>query len=251
MKYEINLLKYEFDQNGFVAIEDFISSVEVNEYLSLYDDFLTGKINTGANRSDLGAGLGNSVRVENITQIMWPSDFVPDILNKSYHAKALGLAKELLGEDAEMDFDMLIDKAPMTNTITPWHQDAAYWLDMPDKRAVSIWLALDDATPDNGCMWYIPGSHKLPLRSHRFAGKEGGALMCDGDESEGTAVPLTSGSCVLHQGATLHYSRGNQTTFHRRAWILNFRPKSMIDYERAKGFDHGRNGNADDRKVRS
>ena len=119
------------------------------------------------------------------------------------------------------------------------------------KRAASCWLALDPATLENGCMWYSPGSHLSPVRPHRFAGKAGGALMCDGSESEGVPVPLKPGSCVLHQGGTLHYSRGNSTGSQRRAFIVNYRPKAMIELERQQGFDHGRTGGAADRKVRS
>ena len=55
---------------------------------------------------------------------------------------------------------------------TPWHQDESYWLNMPDKRAVSFWVALQDVNVDNGCMWFVPGSHKLPLREH-WKAKEG------------------------------------------------------------------------------
>jgi ectoine hydroxylase-related dioxygenase (phytanoyl-CoA dioxygenase family) len=150
-----------------------------------------------------------------------------------------------------MDFDMLINKAPFTDTPTPWHQDAAYWIDMPDKRAASCWLALDEATVENGCMWYIPASHLKPIRPHRFAGKQGGALTCDASETEGAAVELLAGSCVFHHGMTLHYSRGNTTKSQRRAFIVNFRPDAMIELERQKGFDHGRSGGAADRKVRS
>jgi ectoine hydroxylase-related dioxygenase (phytanoyl-CoA dioxygenase family) len=150
-----------------------------------------------------------------------------------------------------MDFDMLINKAPYTNTPTPWHQDAAYWIDMPDKRAASCWLALDEATVDNGCMWYVPASHLNPVRPHHFAGKQGGALMCEASEAEGVPVELLAGSCVFHHGGTLHYSRGNTTASQRRAFIVNFRPQAMIDLERQKGFDHGRSGGASDRKVRN
>ena len=55
---------------------------------------------------------------------------------------------------------------------TPWHQDEAYWLNMPDKRAVSFWVALQDVNVDNGCMWFVPGSQKLPLREY-WKAKEG------------------------------------------------------------------------------
>jgi ectoine hydroxylase-related dioxygenase (phytanoyl-CoA dioxygenase family) len=240
-----------FNQNGYLVVENIISEDEVKEYRRIYDQMLDGTIDTGKNRSDLGAGMGNSDKVENITQIMWPSDFVPEILLKAYHNRALQIAKALQGEDMEMDFDMLINKAPFTNTPTPWHQDAAYWINMPDKRAVSCWLALDHARLDNGCMWYVPGSHLLPMRAHHSAGSSGGALSCDANESEGIAVELPPGSCAFHHGTTLHYSRGNSTGQQRRAFIVNFRPAEMIRLERSKGFDHGRTGSAQDRKVRN
>lgn len=240
-----------FEKNGYVVIEDIITTGELEQYREIYNRLLDGSIDTGKNRSDLGVGMGNNEKVENITQIMWPSDFVPAVLEMAYHKRALAIAKSLQGEDMEMDFDMLINKAPNTGTITPWHQDAAYWINMPDKRAVSCWLALDDATLDNGCMWYIPGSHLLPLRSHKSSGAAGGALSCEASEAEGIGIGLRPGSCVLHHGATLHYSRGNITDSQRRAFIINFRPAKMIDMERAQGFDHGRSGKAGERMVRN
>lgn len=240
-----------FNVNGYLILENIISGEEVETYRRMYDQFLDGTIDTGKNRSDLGAGLGDGVQQENITQIMWPSDFVPALHTMVYHQRALAVARQLLGADIGMDFDMLINKAPHTNTPTPWHQDAAYWINMPDKRAVSCWLALDQAVKDNGCMWYAPGSHLHPLRPHRFAGREGGALQCDASEAEGICIELTPGSCVLHHGGTLHYSRGNSTDSNRRAFIINFRPEAMIALERTQGFDHGRSGNAADRKIRN
>jgi len=240
-----------FEKNGYLVLEDILSKSEAEHYAGIYDQFLQGIIDTGKNRGDLGAGLGNPGKVESITQIMWPSDFYPDLLQMPYHQRVLAYSRDLLGQDMSFDFDMLINKAPGTNTPTPWHQDAAYWINMPDTRAVSCWLALDNAFIENGCMWYVPGSHTRAIRPHRFAGKEGGALICDCTESEGVPVEIRAGSCVLHHGHTLHYSRGNATRTHRRALIVNLRPESMISLERANGHDHGRGGKADDRRIRN
>lgn len=240
-----------FKENGYLKVENIISKEDISVYSKIYDDFLNGVIDTGNNRSDLGDGLGKTENVEAITQIMWPSDFKPGLFAMQYHQRALSISRELLGDDMDFDFDMLISKAPGTNTFTPWHQDASYWINMPDKRAVSCWMALDNTTKENGCMWYVPGSHKLPLRPHRFAGKEGGALMCEGNEEEGVAMEIKPGTCVFHHGHTLHYSRGNSTEGNRRAFIINFRPKAMIALEREQGHDHGRGGNAADRQIRN
>ena len=62
------------------------------------------------------------------------------------------------------------------------HQDESYWLDMPDKRAVTIWVALDDATVENGCMWFGPGFHKVKLRPHKPAAQGHHVVCCDGNE---------------------------------------------------------------------
>ena len=168
---------------------------------------------------------------------MLPSKILPSLEQKTMHVIGLKIARFLLGNDIILDFDMLINKAPNTNKETPWHQDAAYWLDMPDKRALSIWFAIDKATLDNGCMWYTPKSHLLPLREHNQP-INGGALQCKGSEKESVSIPLNPGSCVIHQGKTLHYSRGNSTDNNRRAFILNYRPKEMVEFERKNGYDH-------------
>lgn len=223
-----------FEQEGYLVVENLISSSEVDYYSNLYNSFLDNSIDSSRYRSDLS---GSEEKKEKITQIMVPSKLVPELLQKSIHQKSLQIAKELMGDDIELDFDMLINKAPNTNTITPWHQDAAYWIDMPDKRAASCWVAIDHAYKENGCMWYTPKSHLSPILPHSQTGNKG-ALMCDGKEENSVFIELQPGSCVFHQGGTLHYSRGNSTHNNRRALITNFRPKAMIALERSQGVDH-------------
>ena len=184
------------------------------------------------------------IALEKITQIMRPSMIESKLSESTAYKLALDHAKEMLGDDMELDFDMLINKAPHTNTITPWHQDAAYWIEMPDKRSVSCWIALDEVYEENGCMWFIPKERDLlkPHRSHTT----GGALHCEADISEGQCIPLYAGGCTFHDGFTLHFSKGNVTNAQRRALILNFRPKGMIELERKQGVDH-----TGERKVRN
>ena len=234
-----------FNQNGHLLVENLLTPEEVETYRDLYEDFLSNKINAAENRGDLaGNSEDKGMSIERITQIMVPSRLVPELLQRPLHQKSLAIARQLLGEDIELDFDMLIDKAPHTNTPTPWHQDCAYWISMPDTRAASCWVALDEAIKENGCMWYVPKSHLIPIRPHKPSGK-GGALQCDANEDEAIAVEIKPGSCIFHHGGTLHYSRGNSTDKRRRAFITNFRPEEMIKFERARGYDHTGN-----RKVR-
>jgi len=225
-----------FELNGYLQINNLIDQDTVEEYKKTYQDFIDGKIDVGSNRRDL-KGENQEAKKESITQIMVPSRYLPLLGDSVYYNRITSVARQLLGDDLEIDFDMLIDKPPHSNAITPWHQDCAYWIDMPDKRAVSAWMSLDEATLDKGCMWYVPASHLKPMRKHVSTAKNG-ALVCEGNENEAVYVELQPGSVVLHHGATVHYSRGNSTDSHRRAMIVNLRPGDMIAYEREKGFDH-------------
>ena len=140
-----------FDMEGFLVMENVLKSKEVEFYDQTYNAFINNEFDLEGLRSDLSGSKDQ--KKELITQIMLPSSVYPELLQGPMHLKGLQIAQQLLGEDMILDFDMLINKAPFTNKSTPWHQDAAYWIDMPDKRAMSIWFAIDEATLENGCMW--------------------------------------------------------------------------------------------------
>ncbi len=233
----MNAIKKQFSEQGFTKVSSLLTSEEANELSIIYDNLLGDKEKTQHLRSDLaGVTDENEKKIERITQIMRPSLVEKSLLAHTAYKKALQLAKDLLGDDMELDFDMLINKAPHTETETPWHQDAAYWINLPDKRAVSCWIALDKVYEENGCMWFLPVSKEKVLPHQSLP--NGGALYCDANTEGAVAVPLAIGGCTFHDGFTLHYSRGNSTDSQRRALILNFRPKTMITLEREQGMDH-------------
>eukprot|EP01006_Ploeotia_vitrea_P061107 TRINITY_DN77257_c0_g1_i1.p1 TRINITY_DN77257_c0_g1~~TRINITY_DN77257_c0_g1_i1.p1 ORF type:complete len:280 (+),score=93.76 TRINITY_DN77257_c0_g1_i1:3-842(+) len=241
----VRTLRDEFVEEGFVVVERMVSRDVVERMREVYDRFLDGSIDVGDNRYDLGRLDDNAPGgegAESIPQIMWPSDFVDGLVDSELHQNGLLIARQLLGEDMAFDFDMLIAKPPHSDdAVMPWHQDQAYWPDMPDKRAVSAWIALDASVPENGAMWFIPQSHLAPERKHVKAGPAANApLKCDAEESEGVCISLEPGDATFHHGGTAHYSRGNSTSHVRRAYIINYRPAAMIEWEREHGFDHGR-----------
>ena len=227
-------MKKNFIKNGFSKHNSLIDIKSVNQLKILYNKILDDHENTLHLRSDLGGS--EKIGSEKITQIMRPSLVIPDLKNSSAYSNALNYSKYLLGDDMDLDFDMLINKSPNTNTPTPWHQDAAYWIDMPDKRSVSCWIALDKAYEENGCMWFIPRKKRI-IKKHKPI-INGGALSCKADINKANFIELNEGDCTFHDGYTLHFSKGNTTSKNRRALILNFRPKKMILFERSKGINH-------------
>ena len=121
-----------FDQEGYLELEKILSKQDIVFYSKTYDAFINNEFDTTDLRSDLSGKEDNDM--EYITQIMLPSKIYPDLLDLSMHQKSLAIAQQLLGQDMILDFDMLINKAPHTNQPTPWHQDAAYWIDMQIKE---------------------------------------------------------------------------------------------------------------------
>ena len=207
---QVEILSEKFKQNGYAIIENYISEINC---LRIYQDCVSkmhsGAVDTKNWRHDLGSHQPKIIPgVENTGQIMWPSDRIKGLKNGPLHERGLVLSKSLLGKDLEFDFDMLIFKDPLTggkkkvnekitsipNQLgeTPWHQDESYWpsglAKIKDKsklakifpgRSITIWLALDDITERNGCLWFIPGSHKKKLRNHRTASKNSHVLTTD------------------------------------------------------------------------
>ncbi len=227
----------KWNDNGFLIMEALLSTQQLAELREMCEAFLSGKYNTEGLRSDL-SGKSSDFEKERITQIMRPSLIHPALLESSVYRLIMEVGKKIIGEDAAVDFDMIINKRPFTKAPTPWHQDAAYWPDMSDTRSCSFWIALDDADEENGCMQYIAQSHTSPLRAHTFE-YEGGALQTQVSATdEITRGVISAGSAIVHHGYTLHGALGNESNRQRRAWIINMRPEAMITYLRENDYDH-------------
>jgi ectoine hydroxylase-related dioxygenase (phytanoyl-CoA dioxygenase family) len=231
--------KQHFIESGYRIFKSIVHVDELEQIQQIYDDFFNNKYDLTVMRSDLSGDKTAKKKVEKITQIMRPSTIVPELTATKTYKKVLKIAKELMGDDMEIDFDMLINKAPGTKTETPWHQDAAHWPKASDKRALSFWLALDDVDAKNGCMRYIHGSHVYGLRPHNQPTPDS-ALQCEVNEDELVVVgEIKAGMAIVHDGFTLHGAFGNNARIrNRRALIINLRPKEMISHFRDLGFDH-------------
>lgn len=245
LKMEIEDLKENLDKNGFIRIENLLDKDEITEYATLTDNILSGNINASKHRHDLGSHVTlEPGHKENICQVMWPSVYMEKGTESSIlHRKVVKVARALLGEDMEFDFDMIISKEPGNVTETPWHQDESYWQDLRDKRALSFWCPMVDATSDNGCMWFVSGSHETGLRKHRPVAEGHHVMTTDLTADDvGEPCPVQQGGCTVHTGRTLHYTGGNGTNQPRRVYIINCRPGSMIEEERKQNYDHGLSG---------
>jgi len=141
----------------------------------------------------------------------------------------LDIAAQLIGEDLVLWGTTIFGKPANCGKRTPWHQDGDYYPIKP-LETMSIWIAIDDATRENGCMRYIPGSHREhKLFSHHW--EEGDDLVvnkiCDSEHyDESTAVDLTleAGQVSFHDIYMIHGSAANTTDKRRAALIVRLMP---------------------------
>ncbi|MCS7225031.1 MAG: phytanoyl-CoA dioxygenase family protein [Armatimonadetes bacterium] len=133
----------------------------------------------------------------------------------------------LLGPDIKLYADKALLKPPEIGVEKPWHQDAPYFAIEPKENAhVAAWIALDKATKENGCMEYLPGSHRWGNLTTTTTDTYGlGHLAADAtqlDTSQAVTVEADPGDVVFHEGMVLHYSGPNRSPQPRWALIFDY-----------------------------
>ena len=140
----------------------------------------------------------------------------------AYDPEILRVVRQVLGtDDIVMSQDMALLKPPGGGREKPWHQDKAFFnLDL-DAPVVGVWIALDEATPQNGCMHVIPGSHRDGAVPH-FARRDW--QICDSSVAtwSDVVVPLAPGGLLLFDGYLHHGTPANRTTSRRRALQFHY-----------------------------
>jgi hypothetical protein len=138
----------------------------------------------------------------------------------SRHPRLLDILTSLLGPDIKLFRDALMMKPAHHGSAKPYHQDSAYWtIDPPD--LASVWMALDDATLENGCMRVLPGSHTWGVMEHKHL--EDYQVEEDKlDRTKEVAVPLRAGGCLVFHSLLLHATSPNESDRSRRAMITSY-----------------------------
>ncbi len=136
----------------------------------------------------------------------------------------LDLCNDLLGPDVNLYWDQAVYKAPGKQHL-PWHQDNGYGFVEP-QQYLTVWLALTDATAENGCPWVVPGLHRFGTLSHAWAGSLG--QQCLVDPAGAVQVPVRAGGAVVFSSLTPHLTGANTTTAVRKTYILQYAPAGAV-----------------------
>lgn len=135
--------------------------------------------------------------------------------------RLLDAVESLIGPNIRVVVCQGLYKPPYKGHQFNWHQDNHYFqIDKPD-GVVSCWLALDDVTIDNGCMWVLPGGHRH-VAKHDVDSSDGSSYIPGVDETEAVAIELKRGECMFHHGLMPHRTLANKTSSHRRALVIHY-----------------------------
>jgi len=220
-----------FIENGYLVVPNLLSDSEIEE---LRQDAVT--LARGEYECDNMKPLPDSVTDEDaigrILCIHQPH-FVSDTIERYVkHPKICGILSQITA--AHLPFwdgsvkcmqSMLFVKPPNFQG-QAWHQDEIY-IPTRDRSLIGAWIAMDDATVENGCLWVLPGSHRqgylYPQRNHENPDEFDFAQESYGfDGSEEVPVEVTTGTLVFFNGYLLHRSRKNRGNTFRRVLVNHY-----------------------------
>lgn len=213
----------QFDELGFFVVEDAFDPATLAE--------LDREIAPGeeAVRSFLAGQDGGRFGVAGVdTQTV-----APHLVRRSNalarfcaHPLLAGICRDLVGPDVRLYWEQAVYKQPYSTEPVLWHQDNGYTFVEP-QAYLTCWIAITDATPENGCVAVMPGAHRDGTLVHRETPI---GFECWGDDGAAVLVPVRAGGLVVFSSLTPHRTGRNRTGEVRKAYIVQYAPDGAVAY---------------------
>jgi phytanoyl-CoA hydroxylase len=162
-------------------------------------------------------------------------DSVFDVFARS--TAVTDLVAELVGPELDCFLSQFIFKNPGAWG-QPWHQDSVYFPFDPPRPILGVWLAVTEATLENGCLHVMPGSHREPIHAHvddRRPGANYGYIeIVDHDMSGSIPVLMEPGDLLLFDSHLMHRSTDNESDGIRAAMVFHYCTTGTV--ERSPGL---------------
>ncbi len=144
-----------------------------------------------------------------------------------FHRPIVSMAELLLGGPVRFWHDQVFVKPPRDGAIVAWHQDYSYWTRTVPLAHLTCWIGLDDSNEENGCVQYVPGSHRWHLLPRGDLANDMTAVFQHLNAEQKDAfrpVPavMKAGEGSFHHSMTVHGSYENNSDHPRRGVVLNF-----------------------------
>ena len=204
-----------FNRDGYLAPISLFDEEEIADIRRYFDELLARTLAAGGNSYSISTAHLKYGRVY-------------DLLT---YARIVSYVKDLLGEDVIGWGSHFFCKMPGDGKRVSWHQDASYWPLTPSK-AVTVWLAIDDATVENACMRFIPGSHWFGHLTYTLTENDDSNVLNQtvaGVEQLGTPIDneLRAGEISIHSDLLIHGSEANASGRRRCGLTLRYCPADV------------------------
>ncbi|MBJ2173532.1 phytanoyl-CoA dioxygenase family protein [Aureibaculum sp. A20] len=225
-----------YRNNGFLIVDDFLSQPEVEHWKTTIDEAVKARKGRKFPHSEIKTGASDGINkdaeyfgkvFDQIINLWMTDDGVKEIM----FDKNLG---KMAAELAEVDgiriwHDQSLVKQPWGNP-TAWHLDTPFW-SFSHREALSVWVALEDVTLQNGCLYFMPGSQKDTDFIEPGIGANMGDIFNDYPnyaKKDPTPSIIKAGSCSFHNGLTIHAAGVNMTPYTRKAMTCAYMPDGSV-----------------------
>jgi phytanoyl-CoA hydroxylase len=207
----------QYDERGFFVLEDALGRREVDALVAAIDPL---EARGEEKLRDMEGGRFFIARADEITfttHLVLQSQVLRDFTTSALLAD---VCADLIGPAVRLYWDQAVYKKPGTESPFPWHQDNGYAFVEP-QQYLTCWVALTDATEENGCPWVVPGLHRRGTLAHEYSDN---GFVCLREPADAVAVPVRAGSIVVFSSLTPHSTGPNRTAAVRKAYIVQFAP---------------------------
>lgn len=205
--------KEQYDRDGYALFQDVLDAALVAE-ARRHIEWLQRK--------------HPEVRPEHLGHTLMPDD--PFWVRLISDDRLLDIAEAFIGPNIALFASHYICKPPFDGQRVLWHQDGSYW-PLEPMEVVTLWLAVDDATPENGCMRVIPGTHTMDLQALQKRTDVANVLSSGMDESlvdenQAADCALRAGGVEVHHPNIVHGSEANNSPLRRAGLTIRYIPTS-------------------------
>ncbi len=220
----------QYEEEGYLIFDRFFSEQEIKAITSIIDKYDEA---TERRLRERGQSFINIPGQINFTALINKMD--REVQQFGCQPRMAMLAVDILGPDVQLYWDQSVYKRPEAYRDFPWHQDNGYVPTEPE-HYLTCWIALEDSTIENGCIWVLPGSHRQGFVEHK---KTDIGWQCYFGEDPGIPVPLQRGSMVAFHSLLFHRSTPNRSGSIRKAYILQYSQAGAKNPTNGKVFDNG------------
>jgi phytanoyl-CoA hydroxylase len=222
----VEACKRRYEEDGYLKIERLFSEQQMSELeseLDRYFETVVPRLPPTDIVYERAPGEGGRRAIRNLWRM---EQHIPYFAALARSAESTELAGSLVNGDPVLMAVELFAKPPKVGSAVPYHQDNGYFnLAPPD--AFTCWLALDDSTEENGCVYYARGTHREGLRPHQASFVPGNswglAELPDPHTLDEAPGVLSRGDAMLHHCCLLHRSEANRSERPRRGLLFVFK----------------------------